>query len=144
MMTCLIKNKKRSIPCLSKLLNKYSILFFLIFAFHSSYGHDKMKSPHKLKIGSKSETYGYGQNKVLNFYQKWLSPVKGGDTCPMHPSCSQYAKISFEKYSWYHAFPKSTERILRCGNELYLYPIIFVKNRYRWYDPAYKPDSINE
>ena len=80
-----------------------------------------MKGPIKKEIVNKIEVYGTGQIQFLNFYQSWISPVKGGDTCPMFPSCSQYAKISFETLPWYKAFPKSMERIIRCGHDLHFY-----------------------
>lgn len=88
-----------------------------------------------LKPNNRLETYGEGKNTFLNLYQKWISPVKGGNKCPMYPSCSQYAKIAFLVLPWYEAYTKSFERLLRCGNELYLYPTIRINGEIRWYDP---------
>ena len=28
----------------------------------------------------------------IRFYQRYLSPIKGGSTCKFYPTCSQYAK----------------------------------------------------
>ena len=121
------------------------LMIFATFVFiNDSFAQDTMKGPFKNKNNYISESYGSGNNQFLNFYQKWISPVKGGDTCPMFPSCSQYAKISFELLPWYRAYPKSMERILRCGHEIYFYSKISVKKRLRWYDPVIKPETVNE
>ena len=34
----------------------------------------------------------------IRFYQRYLSPIKGGSTCKFYPTCSQYAKEAIEKY----------------------------------------------
>ena len=79
---------------------------------------------------------------MLNFYQKWISPVKGGNLCPMYPACSQYAKITFRNLPWYEAYINSLERLLRCGNDLDSYPLIRINSRIYRYDPVIGKDSI--
>ena len=111
----------------------FLIIFYLSVCL---FAQDKMKAPPKKKSLQSMEKYGTVSNQFLNFYQKWLSPVKGGDTCPMFPSCSQYAKITFDKFPFYQAYPKTIERILRCGHSLYLYKIIRTDKSVRWYDPV--------
>ena len=96
---------------------------------------DKMKGPPGRLIKNQLEIYGEGDNSFLNIYQKWISPVKGGNTCPMHPACSQYAKVAFRMLPWYEAYISSLERLLRCGNELNLYPSIKINDQIHWYDP---------
>ncbi|MBN1999317.1 membrane protein insertion efficiency factor YidD [candidate division KSB1 bacterium] len=95
-----------------------------------------MKGPLKKNPVNQLEIYGKGHNFALNFYQKWISPVKGGNKCPMYPSCSQYAKISFQMLPWHVAYMKSCERLLRCGHELYLYPAVRIQGQIRWYNPV--------
>ena len=90
------------------------------------------------------EEYGEGNNSILDFYQKWISPVKGEHKCPMYPSCSQYAKIAFSVLPWYKAYPISLERLARCGNELYLYPTMRLNGKIRWYDPVAVQQSKKE
>jgi tetratricopeptide (TPR) repeat protein len=82
-----------------------------------------------------AEEYGSGDNALLSFYQRWISPVKGGDLCPMHPSCSQYAKLLFQSQAGLPAYIGACERLLRCGRELYLYKMIEINERFRWHDP---------
>jgi len=81
------------------------------------------------------EEYGTGDNAVLSFYQRWISPVKGGNLCPMHPSCSQYGKLLFQSQSALPAYIATCERLLRCGRELYLYKMVGINEGFHWYDP---------
>lgn len=112
------------------------IIIVLFFHIPSCPGEDKMKGPSGLKAKTHFENYGKGDNSFLNIYQKWISPVKGDNTCPMYPACSQYAKISFRALPWYEAYPSSLERLLRCGNDLSFYPIIKMDNKIYWYNPV--------
>jgi putative component of membrane protein insertase Oxa1/YidC/SpoIIIJ protein YidD len=114
----------------------FRIFILTIFISGCSFAQNKMKAPPNEISQQNMEKYGAGSNQFLNLYQKWLSPVKGGDTCPMVPSCSQYAKIVFDKFPFYRAYPKTMERILRCGHSLYLYKMINTSKRVRWYDPV--------
>jgi putative component of membrane protein insertase Oxa1/YidC/SpoIIIJ protein YidD len=126
-------------------------IIIVILSFHipSSLGKDNMKGPVKPKSGNQLEIYGSGDNFLLNIYQKWISPVKGGNTCPMYPACSQYAKIAFQVLPWYEAYISSLERMLRCGNDLSIYPVILINGQTHWYDPIIIKDlnhdlQINE
>lgn len=96
---------------------------------------NKMRGPKLDNTQLSMEEYGSGKNFLLDIYQNYLSPVKGGNRCPMYPSCSQYAKILFEEKPLYQAYIYMFERILRCGHELYLYPKIISQDRALWYDP---------
>ena len=98
------------------------------------------KKEKSISTNKDPENYGAGSNAFLDFYQKWISPIKGVNKCPMYPSCSQYAKIAFEVLPWYKAYTLSLERLLRCGHELYLYPRVLINGQIKWYDPV----SVNE
>jgi len=121
---------------------KYTFILLLVILVIYSYdlqlclAKDKMNGPNKPQPKNRMETYGTGDNFFLNIYQNWISPVKGGNTCPMYPACSQYAKTVFQFLPWYEAYTNSLERLLRCGNELYLYPVIRVNGQVYWYDPV--------
>ena len=122
-----------------------SLPFFLIYVFILSFAVDRMNAQGTPVDGMRGpstpvktlsmEAYGSGNNFLLDIYQNYLSPVKGGNRCPMYPSCSQYAKILFEERPVYQAYIGTFERILRCGHELHLYPRIASDNRLLWYDP---------
>jgi putative component of membrane protein insertase Oxa1/YidC/SpoIIIJ protein YidD len=119
---------------------------FLCFHFYppQSQAKDNMKGPFKTDWKVNRESYGEGYNTFFNFYQKWISPVKGSSSCPMHPSCSQYAKEAFHLLPWYVAYPKSMERILRCGNELHLYRRIRINDTISWFDPVLRKEEAGE
>ncbi len=87
---------------------------------------DRMNGPAMMTDQSPGDRYGAGRNVALDVYQRWLSPVKGGNTCPMYPSCSQYAKQAFEVLPWYVAYVRTLERLLRCGHDLQFYHRISV------------------
>jgi len=95
-----------------------------------------MRAPKDTLYNSLSEEeYGWGNNSIINFYQEYISPVGGKRLCPMYPSCSQYAKLAFNKYPPYVAFYKTCERLLRCGQELSYYETIKIGDNVSWYDP---------
>jgi uncharacterized protein len=51
---------------------------------------------------------------IVKFYQKFISPFLI-PSCRFYPSCSEYAKLAFEKYNFFKALFLSTYRILRCN-----------------------------
>lgn len=102
---------------------------------------DRMRGPVQKIPEHPNEVYGSGDNLFFDIYQRWISPIKGGNQCPMYPSCSQYAKIAFHDLPWPVAYVKSFERVLRCGRELYLYPTVRIDGMTRWYDPVKTEDD---
>jgi len=81
----------------------------------------------------------------LEFYQKVISPVDGENRCPMMPSCSDYAIEAFTDLPPHLAILKTFDRLLRCGHELYYYPVAEVNGRIRWIDPVDKQrDNVEE
>ncbi len=138
------KNRLNDLDRKFKILLIFITLVISIFPFPACLGKDKMKGPPKPPAKNQRQIYGSGDIFLLNVYQKWISPVKGGNTCPMYPACSQYAKISFQVYPWYEAYFNIPERLLRCGNELHLYPIIKINGQRYRYDPIIIQDFIHE
>ena len=53
--------------------------------------------------------------KLIVFYQKYLSALKGGSTCKYIPTCSQYALEAIEKYGALKGGLLAAWRILRCN-----------------------------
>lgn len=96
-------------------------IFFLIgyFAAQIALAQSQMNDPPNSIIPDSVERYGAGSSLFFDFYQNYFSPIKGGNQCPMHPSCSQYAKLLFDSIPFYSALTLTCERILRCGHELY-------------------------
>ncbi|WP_198284001.1 membrane protein insertion efficiency factor YidD [Evansella cellulosilytica] len=58
--------------------------------------------------------------KLIRFYQKKLSPIKPKHIkCRFHPTCSQYAILSLEKYGVRKGTIKFLQRLWRCRPDNY-------------------------
>lgn len=53
--------------------------------------------------------------KMIEFYQKVLSPLKGAPCCKYHPTCSGYAKEALELHGSFKGLILAFWRILRCN-----------------------------
>ena len=53
--------------------------------------------------------------KLIRFYQKFLSPMKGRSTCIYFPTCSAYAITAIQKYGALKGGYLAFRRILRCN-----------------------------
>ena len=53
--------------------------------------------------------------KLIQFYQKYLSPLKGRSTCIYTPTCSQYALEAVEKYGILKGGALAVWRIITCN-----------------------------
>ena len=53
--------------------------------------------------------------RLIKFYKKYLSPLKGRATCIYTPTCSQYAIEALEKYGLIKGGGLAVWRILRCN-----------------------------
>lgn len=51
---------------------------------------------------------------LIGLYQKLISPLSP-PSCRYYPSCSEYARLAFEKYGFFRALGKSAWRLLRCN-----------------------------
>ncbi|KYO67245.1 membrane protein insertion efficiency factor YidD [Thermovenabulum gondwanense] len=50
---------------------------------------------------------------LIKIYQEYISPLKPR-TCRFYPTCSEYAKISIDKYGVIKGIVMAVKRILRC------------------------------
>ena len=74
----------------------------------------------------------------LTGYKKFIGRGRQS-TCPMSPSCSQYAVEAVQKLGPVEAFFLTADRLHRCGHDLQYYPLVFTKNGYRHFDPLPTP-----
>lgn len=51
---------------------------------------------------------------LVRFYQRYLSPLKGGPTCRFYPTCSQYAYEALQKHGAIKGTYLAAARVLRC------------------------------
>ncbi|MDH4128954.1 MAG: membrane protein insertion efficiency factor YidD [Spirochaetota bacterium] len=56
---------------------------------------------------------GWIISKIIRFYQKLISPLFP-PSCRFYPSCSEYARLAFLKYSFFKAFYLSLKRLIKC------------------------------
>jgi putative component of membrane protein insertase Oxa1/YidC/SpoIIIJ protein YidD len=69
-----------------------------------------------------------------------LSAVRQG-TCPMHPSCSEYAKQSVAKHGELMGWFMACDRLMRCGrDEARQAPMVRVGDGFRVSDPVARND----
>ncbi|MFW6242487.1 MAG: membrane protein insertion efficiency factor YidD [Thermodesulfobacteriota bacterium] len=69
-----------------------------------------------------------------------LSAVRHG-TCPMHPSCSEYAKQSVAKHGELIGWFMACDRLMRCGrDETRHAPMVRVGDGFRVSDPVARND----
>ena len=65
-----------------------------------------------------------------------LSAVRRGP-CPMHPSCSEYARQAMAKHGRVKGWLMATDRLMRCGrDETRLAPKVWVNGQIKYYDPV--------
>jgi putative component of membrane protein insertase Oxa1/YidC/SpoIIIJ protein YidD len=75
---------------------------------------------------------------LLNLYRNYISPAKGYH-CPMYPSCSSYGKEAFSRFNPLKAFWLTSDRLTRCGHDIRQYPVVFVEDDAKLYDPIPVP-----
>jgi len=70
----------------------------------------------------------------LKFYQNYISPING-ESCQMIPSCSEYSLQSIKTHGILGLL-MTTDRLHRCGHDLFNYHTIIFGNSIKFYDPV--------
>jgi len=73
-------------------------------------------------------------NSAIRGYQ-WVFGETRGASCPMHPECSEYTEGAFTETGVIPAIMLTTDRVLRCGNDLDNYELVRVGQTQRYADP---------
>ena len=80
---------------------------------------------------------------LVNIYRgplNRLSAVRHG-TCPMHPTCSEYARQAVAKHGEAIGWIMASDRLMRCGrDELRLSPMVRTDRGLRTADPVERND----
>jgi len=50
---------------------------------------------------------------VLSGYKRWISPLLPA-ACRFTPTCSEYARLAFERYGFWRALGLTLRRLARC------------------------------
>ena len=114
-------------------MNKKTIIPIIILAlYYSLPAQNSMKGPvHLDQTYKKTSNYN---GLVYSFYKKYISRVDG-ERCQMYPSCSTYSNEAFFKFGFFRGFIMTSDRLTRCGNDLYQYPSIILNDRGYALDP---------
>ena len=51
----------------------------------------------------------------IRFYQRYLSPIKGGSTCKFYPTCSEYGLTAIERFGAFKGSLLTIWRLIRCS-----------------------------
>ncbi len=85
------------------------------------------------------ETPAASSSMLLDIYHgplNHLQAVRRGE-CPMHPSCSEFARQAIAKHGPIKGWLMATDRLMRCGrDETRLAPKVLINGRVKYYDPV--------
>ncbi len=115
-------------------------LYLIIIISVLSCAHKKIAEPESdHKTAPKLDHTYNPATSIIKFYQgplNHLSAVRSGE-CPMHPTCSEYSRESFQKYGFVVGWVMTMDRLMRCGrDEIKLSPRIYVHGQWQYYDPV--------
>ena len=68
-------------------------------------------------------------NWLFSVYRKGIRPARGG-LCPMHPSCSAYAELSWGMRPFPGSLLRTTDRLMRCGADTQMYRGVLIDGNY--------------
>ncbi len=82
----------------------------------------------------------FADNLFIRFYQDHISPIDGA-RCPMHPTCSAYARQAVEKHGPLIGWIMAMDRLVRCGrDEVRLSRHVIINGRDKVLDPVENND----
>lgn len=77
-----------------------------------------------------------GLENIFSLYRNTISDIRPTN-CPLYPSCSKYSEYSFKKFGFFKGMTLTTDRLMRCGHELNLYPSLEINNEIKFLDYNY-------
>ena len=115
-------------------------LFIFVFGMTSVAWPDPMKSPWEtdvLRTEPRCETSFVKLPAIfmIRAYQKFISGISGL-SCPMYPSCSRYGLAAVRKHGIFFGFLMTTDRLHRCGHDLFQYRKVLIESRIKYYNPV--------
>jgi putative component of membrane protein insertase Oxa1/YidC/SpoIIIJ protein YidD len=76
---------------------------------------------------------------LVRVHRTYLSPIDG-KTCPMHPSCSKYSLLCFEKHGLFMGWVMTWDRLLHEADEMGKAHVIYINGVERFHDPIENND----
>ena len=121
---------------------KAKIIILILFASGmTALAHpDPMKSPwesRQLRVQPRYET-SFVKLPVISMiraYQEFISGISGL-SCPMYPSCSRFGLEAVRKHGVFLGFLMMTDRLHRCGHDLFQYRKVLTGDRIKYHDPV--------
>ncbi|MHB2150006.1 membrane protein insertion efficiency factor YidD [Calditrichota bacterium LG25] len=107
-----------------------AVLFHIIIS-----AKNPMKAPKGITHLMTPKNNPLNDNVIYNFYKKYISPIDG-DRCIMDPSCSTFAKNAVNAHGAFMGLLLISDRLMRCGNDLYFYKKIKVNGKEYYLDPV--------
>jgi len=119
---------------------KVQIIILLTFGMTAVACPDPMKSPWETKGLLAQPRYETSFVKLpviftIRAYQKFISGISGL-SCPMYPSCSRFGLTSVRKHGVFLGFLMMTDRLHRCGHDLFQYRKVLIEGRIKYFDPV--------
>jgi putative component of membrane protein insertase Oxa1/YidC/SpoIIIJ protein YidD len=109
--------RRRKIKCPGKALARAVFLLVSIAFYTGAFAEESEHAPVFGNNDSKEQGAAVHFSLApIRFYQKYLSPVIGG-RCPMHPSCSGYARQAITKHGAALGWIMACDRLMRCGRD---------------------------
>jgi putative membrane protein insertion efficiency factor len=99
----------------------FALWWTFLFPFCASGSEDKMKGPHaevhRSKPPQEDSTSGVAMVflESIRFYQKWISPIGGGNRCGFRPSCSVYGYSAIKTQGPLVGVMMTADRLTRCN-----------------------------
>lgn len=124
---------RRDMKGLEKMLRRRSLLIFAVLLLSAcSHAPETGGSPSN---SASAGVFGH----MLDFYAgplNHLKAVRAGD-CPMHPSCSAYAREAVARYGFFRGWMMAMDRLMRCGrDETRSAPRIRINGVWKYDDPV--------
>ena len=129
-------------------MRKGIFAFLALLVFMSGWSGDLWAEPFRGPWGKtcveapsgEEERKGFNPLRgLVQLHRKYISPIDGKE-CPMHPSCSEYSLLCFEKHGFFMGWIMTCDRLLHEGDEMRKGPVVLVDGAQRYYDPLENND----
>ena len=123
------------------ILNK-DVFFIVIILLSILNAQNPMKAPKCLNPKTSNKIKYNDEINTYFIYKEFISPIDG-DRCPMYPSCSLYAKNAVDKFGIFIGFILFSDRLTRCGNDLFFYKEIRINKKILYIDSIKMGNILN-
>jgi putative component of membrane protein insertase Oxa1/YidC/SpoIIIJ protein YidD len=127
------------------LINLVRLLYFmlgvlLVFGLAPAYLQaQEQPIPHTRSLSVQAQPQNSNLPSLFAFWQ--VISGADGHRCPMHPSCSAYARNAFKKHGPVIGWIMTSDRLMRCGrDELNLAPAVRSNGSQHTHDPVENND----